>query len=191
MTSQSSSQMRLYSTKGERLYLNASERRAFANSAATHDKDTGTLCQMLLLTGCRLSEALNLRLQDIQSPEGIVAIKSLKKRSNDHVRELPLPRCYTLALRSHCGKNSDQLLWQFSRTTAWRRIKLVMRDANITGTRASPKGLRHSFAVQCAFNNVAMPLTQKWMGHSDIATTAIYYQIIGKEERDMAKRNWL
>jgi len=65
-----------------------------------------------------------------------------------------------------------------------------MQKAGVVGVHACAKGLRHSFAVQCAFSNIAMPLCQKWMGHSRIEITAIYYRIVGKEERQMAARMW-
>lgn len=55
---------------------------------------------------------------------------------------------------------------------------------------APPKGLRHFFGVHCAFSNIPISLCQRWMGHADMRTTAIYYQIVGKEEREMAKRMW-
>ena len=144
---------------------------------------------ILLYTGCRLSEALNITTDDIQWSEGIVAIKSLKKRNAKHIREVPVPFAFLNRIQqTHIG--SKQKIIGMSRTTAWRQIKAIMCKAGITGTHATPKGLRHSFGVHCAFSNIPMPLCQRWMGHADMRTTAIYYQIVGKEEREMAERLW-
>lgn len=182
--------MRLYSKSAERLYLNGSERRTFTHSAATRDHHTRLLCLFLLQTGCRLTEALNVRSQDVQINEGLVAINSLKKRDKHHVREIPLSEEFAIQLSAILPEQPDERLWVFSRTTAWRQIKAVMDHAGIYGSHATPKGLRHSFGVHCAFRNVPMSLTQKWLGHADIKTTAIYYQIVGEEEREMARRLW-
>ena len=182
--------MRLYSTGAQRLYLNKSERLAFKRTAGSSPPKLRFLCLMLLHTGCRLSEALNIKSADIQWNEGIVAIRSLKKRNQHHVRELPVPQEFLDKLKRHLPKTGDQLIWPQHRSTAWRQIKQVMALADIIGMHATPKGLRHSFGVHCAFSNIPMPLAQKWMGHATLSTTAIYYQIIGKEEREMAGRMW-
>lgn len=183
--------MRLYSKAAQRLYLNKSERQSFADTAEKSiERSTTLLCLTLLHTGCRLSEALNLKNQDIQVNERLVAINSLKKRDKHHVREIPIPSDLADQLAVILSNQPNEQIWSFSRTSAWRKVTGVMHAAGIYGQHATPKGLRHSFGVHCAFNNVPMPLAQKWMGHSDIQTTAIYYQIIGKEEREMASRLW-
>jgi site-specific recombinase XerD len=33
-------------------------------------------------------------------------------------------------------------------------------------------------------------MVQKWLGHSDIRTTVIYSNAVGKEERNVAQRLW-
>lgn len=183
------SAMRLYSNDYERLYLNRSERERFLRQTIKASSEIRFLGLILLYTGCRLSEALNIQAVDIQWSEGIVAIKSLKKRNTKHIREVPVPFAFLDGLQKpHHG--SKQKLVDMSRTTAWRGIKAVMHKTGITGTHATPKGLRHSFGVHCAFSNIPMPLCQRWMGHADMRTTAIYYQIVGKEEREMAERLW-
>lgn len=138
----------------------------------------------------RISEALALRREDIQISEGLIAVTSLKKRDNHHVRQIPIPDEFIAELIGEYEEDHVGTLFCFSRTTAWRVVCGVMAEAGITGIKASPKGLRHSFGVACAFHNIAMTLAQKWMGHADITTTAIYYQIVGREEREMAERLW-
>jgi integrase len=184
--------MRLYSKQANRLYLNKKERLSFEIIADVQAADARMLCLVLLYTGCRLQEALNLRRPDIQLDEGCIAINSLKKRNKHHVRQVPVPEHILDDLYYYCSNiTGNKKLFSFCRTTAWMRVKSVMTIAEIKGQHATPKGLRHSFGVHCAFSNVTMPLAQKWMGHADIKTTAIYYQIVGKEELQMAKRMWV
>jgi site-specific recombinase XerD len=58
------------------------------------------------------------------------------------------------------------------------------------GGMASPKGLRHGFAVACLAQKIPLPAVQKWLGHARMETTAIYLEVSGDEERELAKRLW-
>ena len=184
------SEMRLYSTRNERLYLNRSERQMYKKVTLKQSHQHKLLCLVLFYTGCRISEALNLNWTDIQWDEGIIAIRSLKKRDKHHVREIPIPKELIKILQRQNGKRNDLSVFQHDRTTGWRRVSETMKIAGIAGVHATPKGLRHSFAMWCAYNGIPITLCQKWMGHADIRTTAIYYQIVGKEEIEMAERLW-
>lgn len=76
------------------------------------------------------------------------------------------------------------------RTTAWCYVKAVMAAARIAGLHSSPKGLRHWFGVHAVHSGVPLNLLQRWLGHEDIATTAIYADVMGAEEREIAARMW-
>ena len=65
-----------------------------------------------------------------------------------------------------------------------------MRTAEIAGPAATPRGLRHGFAIVAVAAAVPVTMIQKWMGHSDISTTAIYLDASGPEERHIAFRMW-
>ena len=80
-------------------------------------------------------------------------------------------------------------LWEYSLRSAARYIKEVMIEANITGVRACSRGLRHGFAVN-AVRIVPITLVQRWLGHSNLETTAIYLNVIGCEEREFAMKIW-
>ncbi len=59
----------------------------------------------------------------------------------------------------------------------------TMHLAGVEGAMARPHGLRHGFGVQALMKDVPLPLLQRWMGHADLETTAIYLQVIGNEEK--------
>ena len=76
------------------------------------------------------------------------------------------------------------------RTTAWRKVRRVMDAAGIAGLHASPKGLRHGFGIKAVTSKVPLNMTQKWLGHARLSTTAIYADAVGAEERQIAQRMW-
>ena len=181
--------MSLYSRGGERLYINRSERQRFLQQAMKQRAQTRLLALLLFYTGCRISEALSIKAKDVQLNEGIVSIRTLKKRNRPHVREIAIPHDIAKwILSNHAAPDSE--LVSMSRSTAWRHIAALMERAEISGKHATPKGLRHSFGMWCAFNAIPITLCQRWMGHATVQTTAIYYQIVGKEERELAARLW-
>jgi len=57
-------------------------------------------------------------------------------------------------------------------------------------THASPKGLRHGFGVAAVSAGIPLNLMQKWLGHAQLTTTAIYANAVGAEEKDIARRMW-
>jgi len=182
--------IRLYSKNSERLYLNVAERKRFTRAVCKLDLQTKLLCLVLIFTGCRITEALRLRVCDLHFDEDIIAITSIKKR-NHHVRQIPVPRWLIKELKRFCkDKHPHFKPYDLHRSTAWRRVVKIMHSVGIKGSHATLKGLRHSFAVHCALNGVAITLCQKWMGHSSIEITACYYRLVGKEERDMARKLW-
>jgi integrase/recombinase XerD len=74
--------------------------------------------------------------------------------------------------------------------TSWRVVHRVMQDAGLAGPCASPKGLRHGFGVQAVSKGIALNMVQKWLGHAQLTTRAIYANAVGEEERSIAARMW-
>lgn len=184
----------LYAANGQRKYLNAEERRRFLQAVSTTDPATQSLCLILAYTGCRISEALALTQSSVQISEGLIAIRSLKKRGRLWIREVPVPdRIAHVAVRQPhlvAPTLADARLYPFGRTDAWKRVKTVMECAGISGLHASPRGLRHGFAVSAVLSGVPISLVQKWLGHAALSTTSIYVNVVGEEERVLAEKVW-
>lgn len=185
----------LYSATGLRKYLTRDERERFLSASLSAPRpDVRTLCLTLAYTGCRISEALALTPAAIQTTEGIIAIRSLKKRGLMVVREVPVPPALVIELQRVHRLSSMlpmQRLWPLSRGRAWQLVKEVMQEAAIaTGPHASPKGLRHGFGLHAIRCGVPLNLVQRWLGHASMTTTAIYLQAVGSEEREIAARMW-
>lgn len=90
--------------------------------------------------------------------------------------------------RKHRGRGV--LLWDWSRGTAWTRVREVMEAAKITGPHATPKGLRHGFGIKAVTSGVSLNMVQKWLGHAQLTTTSIYADAIGPEAKQIAERMW-
>jgi integrase len=154
------------------------------------DAETSTFCLLLAHAGCRVSEALAVAPEHLDLETGRVIFRTLKRRKRVF-RAVPVPPELMIALWHLAkGKRPATPLWSWCRQTAWRRVKAVMRAASITGAQAMPKGLRHGFGIANAEQNVPPALTQRWMGHARLETTAIYQHAIGEEERAFAERIW-
>ena len=188
---QSGLALSLYAADGQRKYLNATERRSFLAAAQLAAPEVRTFCLAMAYLGCRISEALELRGGDVQVAENLVSIRCLKKRGKLVVREVPAPPSLMAELALvHRLDHRDARLWPWGRTTAWRFVKGMMRNAGIESLPATPKGLRHGFGVHAVMSGIPLNLIQKWLGHADIATTAIYTNVLGPEEREIAARMW-
>ena len=176
--------------RGQRKYLCGNEPRRFLAAAERMDAESRAFCRLLLFTGCRISEALQLTPDRLDAEAGRVVFRSLKRRRLTF-RAVPIPADLVADLRHLSrGRTPDTPIWGWCRQTAWRRVRWAMTEAGIIGVHASPKGLRHGFGILNAERNVPMGLTQEWMGHADIKTTAIYQHAVGREERSFAQRLW-
>lgn len=121
-------------------------------------------------------------------------IRCLKKRGRFVIRELPAAPALLRALEDGFGLtgnatdlvDADNRLWPWGRVTAWRLVGRVLAAAGVSGCQAMPKGLRHGFGVHAVQCGVPLTLIQRWLGHADIATTAIYTHVLGPEEREIA-----
>ena len=191
--------MRLHTADGARKYVTAGERASFLAEAECADREVRTLCMTLAYAGCRLSEALALTADRVDLAAGVLVIESLKKRRSGIFRAVPVPPSLLEALdlvhgireaHRRRGKGRGERLWPWSRMTGWRAVHAVMAAAGLSGVHASPKGLRHGFGVAAVSAGIPLNLVQKWLGHAQLTTTAIYADAVGAEEKDIARRMW-
>jgi integrase/recombinase XerD len=183
---------------GGRKYLTSAERKRFGEAVHCVPSSIRLFCLMLLWSGGRLSEVLALTPSDIDLELGVANIETLKRRARGIIRQVPMPRRLLLDLDREFQLGAARRdpffarrrLWPWSRTTAWRRVKQIMAAAGISGACAMPKGLRHAFGVNAFQAKVPPHLVQRWLGHASLRTTAIYGDVIGREERLIAARMW-
>lgn len=182
--------MQLYDHRGRRKYLTPTERSCFATAAARRCKRDAALCLLIHFTGCRLSEALHLTDDQIQREDRMIVLRSLKKRGKTHFRAIPVPQSLITLLDTLPRVPGEACVFTMHRATAWRVIKSVLAECRIEGAQACPRGLRHGYGVGALMKGVAVTKLQKLMGHANLATTAIYLDVCGKEEREMVSAMW-
>lgn len=144
-------------------------------------RDTAVM-ELLFATGVRVSELCQLRLCDINLPEGELRIygKGAKERilqiGNQAVLKLINDYCRVYDITAdgsffvnRCGRPlSEQSVRQILRKYA--------KQANVSMT-ITPHMFRHSFATMLLEEDVDIRYIQKLLGHSSITTTQIYTHV--------------
>jgi integrase/recombinase XerD len=141
------------------------------------------LLEMLYATGGRVSEIVNLDLDDLVdktllrlfgkgSKERIVPVGSYAQRALESylVRVRPT---LVAAGRGTPAVFLNQRGGRLSRQTAWQIISDSAEKAGISG-HISPHTLRHSFATHLLEGGADVRVVQELLGHSSVATTQIY-----------------
>ena len=192
-------EMRLFDREGSRLYINEKERSDFLKAAGYRDPVQCAFAEMLTYTGCRIAEALELTVNRIDLGGNTVTLRSLKKRRGDVFRVVPLPPDYVDSLqrtfsirKAQKRRNSvEEVLFPWSRRHGWKIITDVMKEAGIPpGPHRTAKGLRHGYGIHAIASGVPVTQVQKWMGHAQLSTTAIYLDFVGEEASDLAAKMW-
>jgi integrase/recombinase XerD len=144
------------------------------------------LLELLYATGLRVSELVNLTLQDLHLEDGY--LRCFGKGSK--MRVVPFGGKARAALERYlrdgrpafARPDSGHEVFltyrgrKFSRKGLWKLIKQHARRANIEKA-VSPHTLRHSFASHLLANGAPLRVIQEMLGHADIATTQVYTHV--------------
>ena len=188
----------IYDRAGNRKYLTADERRRFLGAVAEMPPDLRTFCRVLSYTGARISEVLTLTPSRIDAVARLVIVETLKKRKRGVFRAIPLPadvldeldRVHHLSDNHGSPDIASRRIWPWCRAFAWRRIKEAMAVAGLEGPQATPKGLRHAFAITALQSGVPITMVKRWLGHARLSATEIYADAVGPEEQAIASLLW-
>jgi integrase/recombinase XerD len=132
-------------------------------------------------TGLRISEALALKVGDIDSQRMVVNVRQGKGRKDRTVMLSPqlleVLRCYARQARPtdwlFPGRRRDCPLHE---TAVQRACVAARRTAGIT-KRATAHALRHSFATHLLEAGADLRLIQTLLGHRSVKTTSIYTHV--------------
>lgn len=149
-------------------------------SAVRHPKHRAVL-STIYAAGLRLSEALTLKVSDIDSERMVITVRQGKGRKDRTVMLSPqlleLLRSYAREVRPQDwlfpGSRPDQPL----HPTAVQRVCVRARAAAGLVKRASAHTLRHSFATHLLEAGTDLRLIQTLLGHQSVTTTAIYTHV--------------
>lgn len=144
-----------------------------------------TMLYLMLMTGMRVSELLNLKVSDIDFPNSYITIRMGKGRKD---RIIPLNKNVKEALYNYIKlvKPKNGLFDNESSSKSRRGVLYVIRKyckkAGID-KKVTPHTFRHTFATLLLKKGENIRLVQALLGHSNISTTAIYLHIIDDEKK--------
>ena len=155
------------------------------------------MLELLYAAGLRVSELVNLKLQDINLEAGFVRV--FGKGSRARVVPIGLPaktkiETYIANARSAALKNQPSPYLfiaragrPISRQGFWKLLRRYAVKAQIQ-KKISPHSLRHSFATHLLEGGADLRAVQVMLGHVDISTTQIYTHVTRKHLKDLHQK---
>ena len=143
------------------------------------------LLEVLYAGGLRVSEIVNVKLEDLKLELGHVLVRG----KGDKERLVPLGRAAQDALRAYLSDGRHALLRGHvspmvfvrrggSKLTRERVWQMVSQASDAAGSRhASPHMLRHSLATHMVGNGADLRTVQTILGHADVSTTQVYTHV--------------
>lgn len=154
------------------------------------------MLEVMYATGIRVSELINLNIEDVNIEQGIIKCNAKKKS-----RIIPLYPAALNALRVYIRDVRGAMLetpsetalfvniggQRMSRQGFWKILKHYQSAAHID-KEITPHTLRHSFAVHLLENGADIGSLQELMGHSDVSSTQMYTQLINQKLKSVYKK---
>jgi integrase/recombinase XerD len=156
------------------------------------------LLELLYGTGARISELIDLNLDDVSSLSKDLPILRLKGKG-DKERLVPVGSHALRALERYLvrsrpvlsGKSgSSPALFlnargsKLSRQSAWMILQAAAQRADLAG-KVSPHTMRHSFATHLLENGADVRVVQELLGHASVTTTQIYTLVTVDQLREV------
>ena len=148
------------------------------------------MLEVMYATGLRVSELINLKLQDIDLNQDIIRTfgKGSKERVvpiGDYAKEYLEKYIYKYRGNMLKREASEYLFLnnhgkQMTRQGFFKIIKKIAKEKGIYND-LSPHTIRHSFASHLLKYGADLRTIQELLGHSDISTTQIYTHITNEE----------
>ena len=157
------------------------------------------LLELLYATGARISEAVDLNVDDVIGTEGaaVDVVRLFGKGGKQRI--VPLGSYAQAAIDAYLvrarpmlstrGRSTPALFLgirgqRVSRQNAWLIIRARAAQAKL-GFEISPHTFRHSFATHLLAGGADVRVVQELLGHSSVATTQIYTLVTADTLRDM------
>ena len=154
------------------------------------------MLEVMYATGMRVSELIDLDVDDVNLELGIIKCTTAKKS-----RAIPLyPAAlralavYVRDIRSTMLSSPDESALfvnvngsRMSRQGSWKILKHYQSMARID-KEITPHTLRHSFAVHLLENGADLGSLQELMGHCDISSTQMYTQLINQKLKSVYEK---
>ena len=159
----------------------------------TRDK---AMLEFAYATGMRVTEIINLNIENVNIEEGYVICRTGAKQRNIPLGSLSLSALkeYIEDARPILIKNErEKALFvnvngkRLTRQGFWKIVKYYKEQAHITKD-ITPHVLRHSFATHLLQNGADLKAIQTMLGHSDISSTQVYMQFQDSGLKDIYQK---
>ena len=151
------------------------------------------MLELLYATGMRVTELIDLDLDDVNLAAGVVRCESRGKeryipmypaaiKALGEYIELVRPQMIALPDESSLFVNVNGE--RMSRQGFWKIIKFYQKKAKIEKD-ITPHTLRHSFAAHLLENGADIHAIQEMLGHADISSTQVYSHLVKKQLKDV------
>ncbi|MBR0596861.1 site-specific tyrosine recombinase XerD [Sinanaerobacter chloroacetimidivorans] len=146
------------------------------------------ILELLYATGLRVSEIIEMNVEDVNLRMGFVACTG----EHGKARIIPMGRPARAAVEEYIYEIRSKLIHQdqagekalflnysggrFTRQGLWKLLKEYARLAGIEN-KLTPQTLRNSFAVHMIQNGADLKSLQELLGHEDITATQIYLSV--------------
>lgn len=135
------------------------------------DREQMMLFYLLFGGGLRVSEACNLRWEDLNFAKFEARI--VGKGKKERLCVLPAK---TLENINANGQRGEKYIWgnqPLNRRTAYERVRQLGQQANLYKP-LHPHALRHSYATQMLTSGTDLRVVQQLLGHASLAATEVY-----------------
>ena len=161
------------------------------------------ILETLYSTGLRISELVNLNIEDIDLDRGEFMVRGkgdkprpvfLSQNAIRAIRQYLDDRQDTFAplFISHGRSRTDDMLSKGEklRLTAYTIQEMVRKHGRLAGLnkKVTPHTLRHSFATGLLNEGADIRAVQEMLGHSSIQTTQIYTHVTNKQLKEIHSR---
>ena len=176
-------------------YLTVEQYRVLLETATGHKQGLmyATIIKILANTGLRISELLNLTLDDIQEKDSLYIVgKGKKERPVEISGSLRADIEHYIESREKITTKTPYLF-----ISTWKRklsVDRVQSTFRVLAAKAglrkkvTPHILRHSFATWLNDEGIDIRTIQELLGHSSITTTQIYTHIDRKKKVDAVRK---
>lgn len=154
------------------------------------------MLEIMYATGIRVSELIDLDVDDVNLEQGIIKCSGAKKSRIIPLYPVAL-KALTVYLRDIRGgmiaSQDEKALFvnvngvRMSRQGFWKILKHYQTTAHID-KEITPHTLRHSFAVHLLENGADLGSLQELMGHSDISSTQLYTHMINQKIKSVYEK---
>lgn len=156
------------------------------------------LLELLYGTGARISELMNLNLEDVSMVTRDLPILRLRGKG-DKERLVPVGSHALTALDRYLVRARPALATstkpenavflnarggKLSRQSAWTILQEAANRAGLAG-KVSPHTMRHSFATHLLENGADVRVVQELLGHASVTTTQIYTLVTVEQLREV------